>query len=77
MTDEKKSKNDYSKMSTQLSDWWIALELIICWDRKQRERDIKLVIKRDKDDRVTYWLVSIKSNDCSSYILEEAKKNSI
>ncbi len=22
-----------------------------CWDRKQRERDIKLVIERDKDDR--------------------------
>jgi hypothetical protein len=48
-----------------------------CWDRKQRERDIKLVIGRGKDDRVAYWLASIKSSNCSSYILEEVKKNSI
>ncbi len=31
----------------------------VCWDRKQRKR-YQLVIERGKDDRMTYWLVSIK-----------------
>ncbi len=49
------------------------------WDKKQREQDIKLVIKRDKDDRDNQLieLASIKSSDYSSYILKEAKKKFI
>ncbi len=80
MRENQKRANDYSKMSTQrLAIDEKVLELITCWDRKQRKQDIKLVIKRDKDDKNNQLIefASIKSSDYSSYVLEEAKKKSI